>query len=76
MMRPARRSAVVSGRLAMAANVGTSALMVVSEPGDTLWSIAKRVAPGSDPRDIVDALVQARGTTALLPGETLTWLDD
>ena len=23
---------------------------VVVEPGDTLWSIAKRVAPGSDPR--------------------------
>ena len=49
---------------------------VVVEPGDTLWSIAKRLAPGSDPRDVVDALVQARGTTALLPGETLTWLDD
>jgi Tfp pilus assembly protein FimV len=49
---------------------------VVVEPGDTLWSIAQRLAPGSDPRDVVDALVQARGTTALLPGETLTWLDD
>jgi hypothetical protein len=49
---------------------------VVVEPGDTLWSIARRLAPDSDPRDVVDALVQARGTTALLPGETLTWLDD
>src|SRR5262245_51212021 len=36
-MRPARRSAVVSGRLAMAANVGTSALTVAADPGDTLW---------------------------------------
>jgi hypothetical protein len=48
---------------------------VVVEPGDTLWSIAKRVAPDRDPREVVDALVQARGTAALLPGETVTWLD-
>jgi hypothetical protein len=48
---------------------------VLVEPGDTLWSIAERVAPGEDPRDVVDALVEARGTTALLPGETITWLD-
>jgi Tfp pilus assembly protein FimV len=48
---------------------------VVVEPGDTLWSIAKRLAPGADPRQVVDALVKARGTTALVPGESLTWLD-
>ena len=49
---------------------------VVVEPGDTLWSIARRVAPDADPREVVDALVQARGTAALLPGETITWVDD
>jgi hypothetical protein len=47
---------------------------VVVEPGDTLWSIAARLAPGADPREVVDALVEARGTTRLLPGETITWL--
>jgi len=31
----------------------------VVEPGDTLWSIARRVAPGRDPRPVVDALVEA-----------------
>ena len=49
---------------------------VVVEPGDTLWSIAERLAPDADPREVVDALVEARGTTEVLPGETLTWLAD
>jgi hypothetical protein len=31
----------------------------VVEPGDTLWSIARQVAPGSDPRPVVDGLIKA-----------------
>jgi hypothetical protein len=31
----------------------------VVEPGDTLWSIARRVAPGRDPRPVVDRLIEA-----------------
>jgi Tfp pilus assembly protein FimV len=31
----------------------------VVRPGDTLWSIARQVAPGRDPRPVVDALVKA-----------------
>jgi LysM domain len=31
----------------------------VVQPGDTLWSIARRVAPGQDPRPVVDGLVEA-----------------
>jgi Tfp pilus assembly protein FimV len=31
----------------------------VVQPGDTLWSIARRVAPGRDPRPVVDAMVEA-----------------
>jgi LysM repeat protein len=27
------------------------------QPGETLWSIAQRVAPGSDPRDTVARIV-------------------
>ncbi|HEX6310440.1 MAG TPA: LysM peptidoglycan-binding domain-containing protein [Acidimicrobiia bacterium] len=45
----------------------------VVEPGDSLWSIAERLAPGEDPRPIVDALVEARGSAALVPGETIVW---
>lgn len=26
---------------------------VVAEPGDSLWSLASRVAPESDPRDVI-----------------------
>jgi hypothetical protein len=33
----------------------------VVEPGDTLWSIARRVAPGQDPRPVVDGLIEANG---------------
>ena len=31
----------------------------VVQPGDTLWSIARRVAPGQDPRPVVDRLIEA-----------------
>jgi Tfp pilus assembly protein FimV len=31
----------------------------VVEPGDTLWSISRRVAPGRDPRPVVDGLIEA-----------------
>ena len=30
----------------------------VVEDGDTLWSIAQRVAPGQDPRPVVDGLIE------------------
>jgi hypothetical protein len=55
---PGRRPAVVS---------------VVVQPGDSLWSIAERLAPGQDPRPVVDALVAARHSTTLVPGETVEW---
>jgi Tfp pilus assembly protein FimV len=31
----------------------------VVQPGDTLWSIARRVAPARDPRPVVDGMVEA-----------------
>ena len=48
---------------------------VVVQPGDTLWSVAHELAPKSDPRGVVDQLVRARGTSALTPGDTITWTD-
>ncbi len=45
----------------------------VVREGDTLWAIARRLAPTSDPRPIVDALATANGIEAgeLVPGQTL-----
>ena len=47
----------------------------IVERGDTMWSIAGEIAPDRDPRSVVDALVEAHGSAALIPGQTLTWLD-
>jgi LysM repeat protein len=58
LVTPERRPAVAS---------------VVVQAGDSLWSIARRLAPGSDPRPVVDALAAARHGTELVPGETVEW---
>lgn len=31
---------------------------VVAEPGDSLWSLATRIAPGADPRDVIDDVMR------------------
>ena len=46
---------------------------VTVRPGDSLWTVAERLAPGEDPRPVVDALAQARRGAPLLPGETVRW---
>ncbi len=43
---------------------------VVAE-GDTLWAIAEDLAPGRDPRPIVDALADRNGGSALRAGDVL-----
>jgi nucleoid-associated protein YgaU len=52
---------------------GPSVTRYVVHSGDTLWSAARHLAPGADPREVVDALMQARGDRALMPGEVLRW---
>lgn len=54
---------------------GSSAPVTV-RPGDTLWSIAQRIAPGRDPRAAVDDLRRINGltgptSTGLVPGQVL-----
>jgi hypothetical protein len=49
------------------------AASTVVRPGDSLWTVAERLAPGDDPRPVVDALSEARDGTVLTPGETITW---
>jgi nucleoid-associated protein YgaU len=46
---------------------------VVVQSGDTLWSLAQRVAPGEDPRAVVDAIVELNGlySVDLTPGMEL-----
>lgn len=45
----------------------------VVQEGDTLWSAARVLAPETDPRTVVDALVEARGGTTVVAGERLRW---
>lgn len=43
----------------------------VVQPGDTLWSIASRLAPAGDPRVIVSQLESEAGGVTIFPGEHL-----
>jgi hypothetical protein len=45
---------------------------IVVEPGDTLWSIAKRAVPGHDVRPVVDAMEHALGTSTVFAGQTVS----
>ena len=45
---------------------------VVVQPGDTLWSIAERVAPGHDVRPIVDKMEQLLGTDTVRSGQLIS----
>jgi hypothetical protein len=46
---------------------------VVVQPGDTLWSIAERVSPNADPRDVVGSIKTLNHLTGadLVAGQTL-----
>jgi hypothetical protein len=50
-----------------------SVVRYVVAPGDSLWTVARRVAPAEDPRPVVDALAEARNDEPLLVGETIVW---
>jgi len=45
----------------------------VVRSGDSLWTAAEALAPGRDPRPVVQALSQARHGRTLVPGEVLRW---
>jgi len=69
---------VLSGPVANAVGVGgvgePAAHPYVVRPGDTLWSIARRSAPSSDPRPVVAAIESANDVDpgALVPGQQLS----
>jgi nucleoid-associated protein YgaU len=54
----ASTGSAAGARAASAALAGSSETVVV-QPGDTLWSIARQVAPNADPRGVVDAIIAA-----------------
>ena len=43
---------------------------VVVRPGDTLWTIAQRIAPDTDPRIVVDKIAAERGTSEVRAGDS------
>ncbi len=47
------------------------AIVVVVQPGDTLWAIASWLDPGSDPRSLVESLSEIAGSDTLRPGQQL-----
>jgi hypothetical protein len=56
------------------ASTGPAAVQHVTvAQGESLWQIAERVAPGDDPRDVIDAIVDMNGlqSTVVTPGESL-----
>ena len=62
---PAQSSAV--------SGTDSAARSTVVQAGDSLWTVARRLVPGDDPRPVVDALSEARHGTVLTPGETISW---
>ncbi len=64
--------AIVGGGAALASRdtgmPGNSFQTVTVHSGESLWAIAQTVAPGSDPRDVVDAIIRLNA----LDGATVT----
>ena len=56
---------------AAARAAGVAAPTVVVQPGDTLWSIAAAVAPGTDVRITVDRIAALNGNAPIVVGQQL-----
>jgi len=49
----------------------TNSISITVMPGDTLWGIAERLDPGSDPRPLVHELTALAGKGTLQPGQII-----
>jgi LysM repeat protein len=63
--------AVTSAAAAPAGSPAAASAYVV-QPGDTLWSIARRLQPSGDVRSLVDALAARTGSASLQAGQRLS----
>lgn len=61
-----RRAAPVVGSM-----VNSFGSAVVVQPGDTLWSLARKVHPNGDVRPLVAELARAHGGSALRAGDRI-----
>jgi hypothetical protein len=61
------------GALATGDQTHVSFRYVTVESGDSLWSVAERVAPNADPRDVIADLVSLNGleSSVVSPGQQL-----
>jgi hypothetical protein len=62
------------------AQTGTTTTSTVVQPGESLWAVAKRVAPGHDPRAVIDQIADLNnlsssglraGQLLVIPGRLL-----
>jgi hypothetical protein len=67
-----RFRATLGGAPASAPEGGPVPISYVIEPGDSLWSIARRLQPVGDPRALVAQLEVVAGGVELRPGQVLT----
>lgn len=61
------------GALASGEQTHVSFQYVTVESGDSLWSVAERVAPNADPRDVIADIVSLNGleSAVVSPGQQL-----
>jgi len=70
-LRAAGRALAPDTPAVPAAATSGGARVVVVQPGDTLWSIARRLQPTGDVRPLVDRLAAAHGSAPLVAGDRI-----
>jgi len=73
LLTAAHAGAALGGNTTTAPERSPHVERVIVQPGDTLWSIAERLAPNSDPRPVVDELASELGTSSVQPGQVIRW---
>ena len=73
VLASAQTAGALGSSSAPAATRGVAVIHYRVHSGDTLWSIARVLAPNDDPRDIVDLLAQAHGGSSIRPGDVIDW---
>jgi hypothetical protein len=70
-LRSVGSAAVLTAPDASRPMMSIGARTYVVQPGETFWSIARRLDPDGDPRPVVDRLVAAHDGNALQAGEVI-----